>query len=119
MPRALLTAENLNRQALLSLGIELEDLMDLILNRDRRLSQLVIVQGLSDLAFDLYCNPGDTFEGMQAFLPSDVEMIKPEILKTCGSRDNFNLAIAAYIRAAAENHRRTVRRRRARIPAAP
>ena len=106
----MLTAEN--RQALLSLGIDLEDLADCIRNRDRRLSQLVIVQGRSDLAYDLFCNPGDTFAGMTAFLAADLEKIKDEILLTCGSKGNFNLAIAAYISATAENHRRTVRRRR-------
>ncbi len=96
-------------QALLSLGVELDDLAACIADRDRRLSQLVIVQGRSDLAFDLFCNQRDTFLGMTAFLAADLEKIRNEILKTFGSKERFNLVIRAYIDATTENYRKTVR----------
>ncbi len=66
------------------------------------------MQGKSDLAFDLFCNP-DTYDGMTAFLPADLEKIKAELVNTFESKDRFNQAIAAYIKATTENHRRTVR----------
>jgi hypothetical protein len=84
-------------------------LADLIRDGDRRLSQLVIVQGRSDLGYDLFCNPGDTFAGMAAFKASDLEQTKEGLKVTFGSKAIFNQAIATYITAAAENHRKKVR----------
>ena len=62
---------------------------DLIRDKDRRLSQLVIVQGKSDLCFDLFCNP-DTYDGMTAFLPADLEKIKTELVDTFKTKERFN-----------------------------
>ena len=72
------------------------------------MSQLVIVQGRSDLGFDLFCNSGDTYRDMTTFLPSDLEALRDDIDKICG-KEVFNRNIASYIKAAAENHRRMVR----------
>jgi hypothetical protein len=96
-------------QALQEEGLDLKDLPSWIENGNRRVSQLVIVQGLSDLGFDLFCNSGDTYEGMTTFESSDLKEIRDDIDKTCG-KEVFNRNIAAYIKAATENHRRVVRR---------
>ena len=65
--------------------------------------------GLTDLAFDLYCNPGDTFANIDAFLQSDLVTIRKGLERTCKSKERFNELIAVYIRVAADNYRVTVR----------
>lgn len=99
-------------QGLLDQGVlkDLHGLPEMIRSGDLRLSQLVIVQGRSDLAFDLFCNQVDPYRDMTTFLPADLESIRKDIDATCG-KDHFNRAIQAYVAAAAEEHRRTVSRR--------
>ncbi len=46
---------------------------------------------------------------MSAFLPADLEKIKTELVDTFKTKERFNQAIAAYIKATTENHRKTVK----------
>ena len=94
---------------MLNLKLDLEDLAACIRRNDRRVSRLVAVPGLTDLAFDLYCNPGDTFANIDAFLQSDLVTIRKGLERTCKSKERFNELIAVYIRVAADNYRVTVR----------
>jgi hypothetical protein len=98
-------------QAALDQGADLKDLEGLIRRGDPRVTRLVIVPGLTDLVFDLYCTGGgrNTYTSMTTFLPEDLVKIRAGVAMTCGSEDRFNALIAEYIRAAAGDFRDTVR----------
>ena len=93
---------------MLNQGVDLRELAGLVSGGDRRLPRLVVVPGLTDLAFDLYAASGDPLNGMTAFLAEDLVKIRAGVVATCGSEDRFNALIAEYIRAAADNYRNAV-----------
>ena len=95
-------------QGLREQGVRLEDLARLIAGGGLRVSQLVIVQGLSDLGFDLFCNP-DAYRGFKTFLASDGDTIRRDIDDNCGEVV-FDRTFAAYVEAVADHHGRTVSR---------
>ena len=105
-------------QAVLNQGVDLRELAGLVSGGDRRLPRLVVVPGLTDLAFDLYAASGDPLNDMTALLAEDLVKIRAGVVATCGSEDRFNALIAEYIRAAADNYRNAVSSETAR-PARP
>jgi hypothetical protein len=83
----------------------LEHLTDFVKAGDKRVSQLITVPGLTDLASDLYSSPDRTYEHMETYKKSDLEDIRRDMVKTCESKERFNALIKTYILAAAENFR--------------